>query len=381
MKTTIVRSPGLAALGGAGALALCAWGWTRLHAEETAPAGMPPALQREGTQLVVAPDSPLRKALAVAVVADGRIDTRFTLPGVVEADPARVVKVTTPAPGRIVTLDRRLGDAVKPGDVLFTIDAPDLAQARADDGKAQAALALARANLARQRALEAADIAAVHDLEQADGDYAQAASEAARTAARLAQLGARGGRSIAAGRSLAVRSPIAGRVVELAAGAGGYWNDATVPLMVVADLSRVYVTANAREKDLARLYEGQAVSVRSDAFGGAADARVGVLGWTLDPDTRTLKVRLPLANGDGRLRPGMFASADFAERPRRGILVPLAAVVQDGFASRAFVEVAPWRFEARTLGLGAQVGDRIEVTAGLHAGERIVVRNGVLLND
>ncbi len=381
MNTKILRHRRrrrLVAIGGACMAALCAWRWGLLHAEETQSPAPQPALRREGTQLVVGPESPLRAALAVAAVAEERIDARFTLPAVVEADPARVVKVTTPAPGRIVTLDKRLGDVVKAGDVLFTIDAADLAQARADDAKARAALDLARSNLARQRTLAGADIAATRDLEQARGDYEQADSEAARTAARLAQLGARGA---APGRALAVRSPIGGRVVELAAGAGGYWNDATAALMVVADTSRVDVTANAREQDLAHIYEGQRVAVRGAGFGDVTDARVATLGWALDPDTRTLKVRLPVANRDGRLRPGMFAQADFAERPRRGIMLPLAAVVQDGFASRAFVEVAPWRFEARALHLGTQVGERIEVTAGLRAGERVVVRNGVLLND
>lgn len=378
MNTSTLRQRRLLAAAGACVIGLSGWSWHRLHAEEAGTAMPPPSVRREGTQLVVPDGSPLRRALAVAAVAAEPVGVRFALPAVVEADPARVVKVLTPAPGRIATLDKRLGDAVKPGDVLFTVDSADAAQAGADDAKARAALVLARANLARQRTLEAADIAARRDLEQARSDYDQAAGEAARAAARLAQLG---GRAAAGGRLLAVRAPIAGRVVELAAGAGGYWNDVTAPLMVVADLSRVYVTANAQEKDMGRIYEGQPAVVRLDADGAARAARVDMLGWTLDPDTRTLKVRMPFDNRDGRLRPGMFARAELAARPHAGILVPLAAVVQDGFASRAFVEVAPWRFEGRPLQLGAQVGDRIEVTGGLRAGERIVVGNGVLLND
>jgi cobalt-zinc-cadmium efflux system membrane fusion protein len=190
------------------------------------------------------------------------------------------------------------------------------------------------------------------------------------------QLGGRGSDT-----KLAVRAPIAGRVVDLAAGAGGYWNDTAAPLMVVADLARVVVTANAREQEIARIEEGQAVTLRFNGFAGETAARVGTLGWMLDADTRTLKVRIPVDNRAGRLRPGMFASAAFAAPAHRGILVPLAAVVQDGFATRAYVEVAPWRFEARTVQLGAQVDGRVEVTAGLAAGQRIVVQNGVLLND
>jgi len=339
-----------------------------------------PTLRRDGARLIVPPASPLRRTLAVATLAIDPVAAPFTLPAVVEADPARLAKVLTPVTGRIVTIARRLGDEVRAGDVLFTIDSADLAQARADAARAHAALALAQRNLARQRELDAAEIAARRDLEQAQGDYEQAATEAARAEARLAQLGAGKG-SAAGGRLLAVRAPIAGRVVDLAAAAGGYWNDATAPLMTVADLSHVFVSANAQEKDLGRVYAGQNASVRFDAYPEPLEAKVGFVGALLDADTRTVKVRIPCDNRDGRLKPGMFAEATFRARPHQGVLVPMTAVVQSGFDTRTFVEVAPWQFEPRVVTLGPQIGERVEVVAGLKAGERVVTRDGVLLND
>ncbi|HWW72227.1 MAG TPA: efflux RND transporter periplasmic adaptor subunit, partial [Duganella sp.] len=180
---------------------------------------------------------------------------------------------------------------------------------------------------------------------------------------------------------LAVRSPISGHVVDLAAAEGAYWNDATAPLMTVADLSRVFVSANAQEKDLARVYVGQQASVKVDAYAEPVTGQVRYVGEMLDPDTRTVKVRLPFDNRDGRLKPGMFAEATLLSRAHQGVLVPMAAVVQSGFSSRAFVEVKPWSFAPRELKLGAQIGQQVEVLAGLKAGERIVVKDGVLLND
>jgi cobalt-zinc-cadmium efflux system membrane fusion protein len=101
----------------------------------------------------------------------------------------------------------------------------------------------------------------------------------------------------------------------------------------------------------------------------------------LDANTRTVKVRIPFDNRDGRLKPGMFAEASLQERPHSGIVVPMAAIIQVGFASRAYVEVKPWQFAARDLKLGTQIGEQVEVLSGLKAGERIVVKDGVLLND
>ncbi|NYE60704.1 cobalt-zinc-cadmium efflux system membrane fusion protein [Duganella sp. 1224] len=374
MKKTTLLTLSLSVLLMAGALRLYG-----SHAAEAPAAAEVPALVHEGELLTIPAQSPLRRALTVAAIDEQSIAAPFTLPALVEADPGRLVKVTPPLAGRIVSINKQLGDAVQAGEVLFTLDSADMAQAGADQAKAQAALALAQRNLGRQHELAQDDLAARRDVEQAQGDYDSAVAEATRAAARLAQLGARGANT-ASGR-IVVRAPIAGRVVELSAAAGGYWNDATAPLMTVADLSQVYVSASAQEKDLPQLYVGQQASVKLDAWPQPLTGQVRYIGAMLDADTRTIKVRLPFDNRDGRLKPGMFAEATLLARPHSGLLVPMAAVIQSGFASRAFVEVKPWQFEARELKLGAQIGAQVEVLAGLKAGERIVTKDGVLLND
>jgi cobalt-zinc-cadmium efflux system membrane fusion protein len=379
MKKPSLHKAILPGLLGLAAFGLTGWGLLGLHAKETPPEAATPVLVHDGDALLIPEKSPLRKSLLVAPVEEQSVAMPFTLPAVVEADPARLVKVMPPLAGRIVRLNKQLGDQVKAGDVLFVMDSPDFAQADADAAKARAALTLASHGLERQRELDKSDLAVRRDLEQAQSDFAQASSEAARADARLRQTGARAGAN--ADGKLAVRSPIAGRVVELAAAEGAYWNDATAPLMTVADLSRVFVSANAQEKDLARLYVGQQASVKLDAYPAPLTGQVRYVGDLLDADTRTVKVRLPFENRDGRLKPGMFAEATLSSQPHQGILVPMAAVIQGGFTSRAFVEVAPWRFAPREVKLGVQIGQQIEVLGGLKAGERIVVKDGVLLND
>lgn len=384
MKKSPLMKLTLSALLVAAALCLCLFLFLfSSHATEAAAAADAPSLVHDGDLLRIPEQSPLRRSLTVAAITQQSIAAPFTLPALVEADPARLVKVTPPLAGRIVSLNKQLGDAVKAGEVLFTIDAPDMAQAGADHAKAQAALTLAQRNLARQRQLAQSDIAARRDVEQAQGDYDSAAAEAARAAARLAQLGARAGSSAGSAGSghIVVRAPIAGRVVELSAAAGAYWNDASAPLMTVADLSKVYLSASAQEKDLAQLYVGQQASIKLDAWPQPVAGQVRYIGEMLDADTRTIKVRLPFDNRDGHLKPGMFAEATLLARPHDGLLVPMAAVIQSGFASRAFVEVKPWQFEARELKLGTQIGEQVEVLAGLKSGERIVTKDGVLLND
>ncbi len=343
-------------------------------------------LQRADGQVFVPERSALRHSLIIQSVTEQSVSAPFTLPATVEVDPAKLVKVLPPLPGRVASLDKHLGDSVHIGDSLFRIDSPDFAQALSDAQKAQSAVTLAHHALERQHQLATAEIAAQHDVEQAENDFAQASSELARANAKLAQLGMNisttaNGHALDH-NSLTVRSPITGRVVDLNAAQGGYWNDATAPLMTVADLSSVFVTANADEGELGAIYVGQSASVLLDAYPGKPLAgKVLFVGDLLDPDTRRVKVRLLFENRDGRLKPGMFAEATLLTRPHPGLLVPSAAVVQSGFLSHVYVEVAPWHFQARVVELGAQMGDRIEIVSGLKAGERVIIKDGVLLND
>jgi cobalt-zinc-cadmium efflux system membrane fusion protein len=359
-------------------LGLLAW---RVAVRRDAPDGVPkplPILLRQGQAYVVPDGSPLRQSLVLQTVARTTIEVPFALPAVIETDPARLFKVLPPLVGRVTRLGKNIGDPVAAGDLLFTLESPDLVQASSDLEKARAAAALTHAALDRQRALGTVGIAARREIEQAESDDAQAQSEQRRAAARLAQLGA----GPDGARSLTVRSPRAGFVVEENASAGAYWNDPTAPLMTIADLSTVFVAASADEHDAGQVFVGQTVSVSLDAYPGETfAATVRSISPLLDADTRRLKVRMPFVNADGRMKPGMFASAVFRGKPHAGLRVPIDAVVQSGFDSRVFVEVAPWTFEPRVVKLGPRIGGDVEILDGLAPDSRVVVRNGVLLND
>jgi len=349
------------------------------HAPATEPAP-PTALLHEGASIAVPAASPLRKALQVAPAAETTIERPITVPGVIEADPSRLVKIVPPIGGRIERVYKGLGDVVRAGEPLLTLDSADLAQATADAHKAQAALALADHTLARQQDLVTAEIAARKDLEQAQSDQAQAQSEARRAQSRLSQLGSALGRGN--GRTYTLAAPISGHVIDLTGAQGGFWNDTNAPLMTVADLSKVWLTASVQEKDLAAVFVGQPARITLNAYPGQPlTGRVAYVGQVLDADTRTVKVRVALDNAAGKLRPGMFAGAVFSGASHEAITVPASALIQDGFNTRVFVERAPWIFEARNVKTGAQIGSQVEIASGLKLGERIVVKDGVLLND
>jgi cobalt-zinc-cadmium efflux system membrane fusion protein len=337
-------------------------------------------VQHDGAFVAVPAASPLRKSLVVGSVEQQAFAQTIDAPGVIEAAPEKLVKITPPLGGRIVRLHRQLGDTVKAGEPLATIDSPDLGSAYSEHVKAQAALLQARQEFERQKALQDEDISARKDFEAAQLALSAAESDVRATSDRLAQLGASTGAD--SRREYILRSPIAGHVVEMNGSQGGYWNDTTASIMTVADLSTVWLSASVAEKDLAQMFVGQAARIVPNAYASREfDGKVKYIADLLDPDTRTARVRVAIDNRDGLFKPGMFARVSFSGPTHQALLVPAAALLQSGLYTRVFVEQTPFRYESRVVSVGATVGDRVEVLSGLKAGERIVVKDGVLLND
>ncbi len=336
-----------------------------------------PLVERKDDHLFIPEASPLRQRLTVEPVATDNVRRQLAAPASVEAEPARLAKIAPPLAGRVVKLFVRFGDAVKAGDPLFTLDSPDLVSAQSDYLKSKSALAQSERNLARQRDLKEHGIGAQRELEQAQTDRDTAESEVERTTTRLRLLRVGPG---AVGGPLTVASPIAGRIIDLSTAPGQFQNDPAAVLMIVADLSTVWLTANVQEKDIRRVKQGDEADATFVAYPDEKfTGNVLFVGDLLDPDTRTIKVRVAFPNADFRLKPGMFATVLFRSKPAPEVVVPTSAVVVSGEKSNVFVEVSPWTFERRQVEIGEQLGSRIVVTKGLEAGARVVATNAVLL--
>ncbi len=336
---------------------------------------------RAGRRITVPEGSPVRTKLAIGPVEEQDIQRRLVLPAVVEADPAHLIKVLPPLAGRATQLKVQLGERVKAGQPLVVIDSPDLATAYADYDRAKVMLSLALKNRDRQRILGKDGWTDQKDLQQVETDYLAAQVELQRTAARLKKIGVDADTTNKS-RTVTVVAPMAGSVIDLGVAPGAYWNDVTAPLMTIADLSTVWVTASVPEKDISLVSKGQLVDVDLAAYPGEVlKGHVLFVSDVLDPDTRRTKVRIAFENPDTRLKPGMFANVSFYAPMRRVAVVPTSALVVKDDANQVLVEVEPWTFEARTVDIDFQQGDQAVLKSGVKAGDRIVVKGGVLLGD
>ena len=180
---------------------------------------------------------------------------------------------------------------------------------------------------------------------------------------------------------LQLRAPISGTVIEKKAINGARFAAGDV-LFRLADLSELWLQAEVAEQDQGGLRVGQAVQVSVDAYPGETfSGRVSFVAPVLNEMTRTVRVRVALANRNGRLRPGMYATALIATgKTEQQLCVPQSAVIDSGARQVVLVQVAPGRFQPREVKLGARDEQWVAVQQGLAEGETVVTRANFLID-
>jgi membrane fusion protein, heavy metal efflux system len=341
----------------------------------------PELMVRQGNKILVPEGSALRSRLSVVPAEAQAVSGKLVLPGIVESDPARTAAVLTPLGGRVIALKVALGDRVARGQVLAVIDSPDLGQAYADDDKAADTVKLTDKNLGRQEAQNKLGVASDRDLDQARSDHTQAVAEYTRTQARLKMLGASlGGKS--SSRLLTVTAPVGGSVTALAVARGNMINDPTQPIMTIADLSTVWVTALVPEKNAAAVSKNQDAEVSLVAYADRVlRGKVLFVSDVIEPDSRRNKIRIAFRNPDYALKPNMFATVTLTGATQSRVVLPSSALLMNNDRTSVFVAVAPWTFERRTVDTQLEEGASVAIRSGIEAGEQVVIKGGILLND
>jgi membrane fusion protein, heavy metal efflux system len=341
----------------------------------------PPALVHQGNRIFVPENSLLRQRLTVQPAPAEPKSNIISAPGIVESDPARTVIVLPPGAGRVRQVKVALGDRVQRGQPLATIDSPDLAQAYDDNDKAASVAVLAAKKLRYQEEQFKIGAAAQRDLEQARSDNEQAVAEYARTREHLQAMGAAED-AHGEGRLLMVRAPVAGSVTALAIAPGATINDDTQPIMTVADLSVVWVTALVAEEDVAGITRNQDAEVSVDAYPGKTlHGKVLFVSDVIEPDSRRDKTRIAFENPDAYLKPNMFATVRLHGAPMRRVVLPSSALLMNNDRTSVFVATAPWTFERRVVEPLLEESSQVTIRSGVQPGEQVVVKGGILLND
>lgn len=349
------------------------------HGEEAAP-GMVELTPEQVKSAKIETALVERRAVASEIIATGEV---------VPPDDG-VARVGAKLSGRVTRLAKGVGDPVKRGESLAIIDSPDLGRAKADYIAAASAAKVTRETADREKALFEKKVAAERDWRLAEAEATKARAEKEAAEVRLHTLGMSDAQlnNLRADQHYAsavgISSPLDGVVVERLVSLGQMVEPQDT-MFVIMDLRTVWVQVDVYERNLRQIAIGQKVSASVEAWAERAfEGTIESIGAVLDRRSRTIKVRVALANTDGALKPGMFAKVVLAGstgEPREGTYVPAAAIQRDGDGSIAFVPVGDTEFQLREVELGVRSGDWVEVTRGLTLGERVVTTGSFLLKS
>jgi cobalt-zinc-cadmium efflux system membrane fusion protein len=293
-------------------------------------------------------------------------------------------EVGAPVAARVLKVLVGAGDVVQAGQALVELRSVELGRARADYLRARARAQLTSRVLQRKRGLAAERIVPQRELQEAEADALVAVAELQAAAAGLNALGVaeddmREGQTAHA--ELVLRSPIAGTVIDRTV-VRGQMADPASPLLRVADLSRLWLIAHAFERDAVRIHLGTTARASFPALPGQTfSGTVALVGKQVDVSSRTVPVRIEIANDGDVLRPGMSATARVPLDDTGGpiVEVPTAALQRRADGWCVFIPRADGSFEIRPVGRGRDLGGEVEVVNGLQAGEIVVVDGAFLL--
>jgi cobalt-zinc-cadmium efflux system membrane fusion protein len=349
----------------------------------------PPEPKVEGEKVVFAENAPQLTSFSVQTAAPRTLAITH-LTGRLYWDDNATVRVFTPVAGRVVRVLADLGDTISAGTALAEIDSPDFAQAVADARTSAGNLAAADKAQARAKELLDHGAAAQKDVEAAEAAYTAALAERNRAAARLANYG--GDRDT--NSFYILRSPLAGVLVDKNINPGQELRadqmlanapNLFAPLFVVSDPTKLWLQVDVAEGDLSSIRTGQNLHIYStNAYPGRVfDGVIEKIGSTLDPSTRTIRVRAAVKNPDNLLKAEMYVLVDVAENMESaataGVEIPSQAIFTKGADSYLFVQNAPCQFERRLVKVGLEQDGKIPVLAGVRPGDKVVTEGCLLL--
>jgi cobalt-zinc-cadmium efflux system membrane fusion protein len=351
---------------------------TRAQAE--GPAAAPPGTFRATAQQL--------KTFTIAEVRAHSFVSEELTEGKIGINADRATPVVSPYSGRVTRVIGGLGDTVKAGAPLATLDAAEFVQAQNDLRVADAQARLARLNETRKHALYDAKGGSLQDWQQAQSDLsaAETALNAARNRLQILGKSAHEIAALESAQSISpvatLTAPIAGVIVDRQIGPGQFLQAGGNPVFTIADPSSVWLLANVRESDAALVKVGQRMEVRVPAYPRRDfEARVTHVAALVDPVTHRLPVRAEIDNKDGALKPEMFANfrivtSDASESPA----VPESAVVHEADSAHVWV-VSGDLLSYRAVKTGRTNDAWVEILDGLEAGERIVTKGGLFIDQ
>jgi cobalt-zinc-cadmium efflux system membrane fusion protein len=357
----------------------------------TLPAGVATG-KAEGTQMSdpneIKAEPALMQRIKIGEPKPAEVGATLTVAARIEVDDTRVTRVGSPVMGRVTTLMVREGDDVKKGQVLAQLNSTGLSGVQLELLKANSQKLLARRSMDRAKQLLDAGVIGAAEVQRREAELAQASAEFDAARQQLLVLGMPNEAIVELEKTRALNpvSPVIasmdGTVMTRKVTIGQVVQPADT-VVEIADLSHVWLVADVPEQNAGLLTDGLAVEAEVAALPGQKlHGKLSFVSSTVNPETRTVRARMDVANPNRRLKPAMLATMDIRNHRIRQTVVPATAVVREGDQESIFVQLAPDVFVLRPVKVGEDHGSSHRVLLeGIRPGEKIVIDGAFHLNN
>jgi cobalt-zinc-cadmium efflux system membrane fusion protein len=324
-------------------------------------------------------NSPILKKLETQKVNIRPYSFELTTSGTVKAIPNNYALIAAPFAGRITKSYVRLGQEVNAGSPVFEISSPSYYETGKAYYQTKEEMELAYKNLKRQNDLLNKGVGVQKDLEEAEVNFALKKKdfENAYASLKVYQVDTT---DLVLGQPLIVRSPIKGTIVENNIVIGQYLKEDSNPVATVAELSKIWVAGQVKEKDIRYLNDISEVEIKLISFPEKVIiGQIYQIKSIIDEDTRSVQVLIECDNKDKIMKPGMYVTVKFRHIIEDAIVVPSKSILQMDDASYVFIQIQKNRFLKQKIETLTEDKDSAIVKSGLKADDEIIVNGGFYL--
>lgn len=333
----------------------------------------------KGDTIVIPSNSNLNGKIRTSMVSAVPYRNKRSASGVVKAIPNNYAQIASPFAGRIIRSFIKLGQRVGVNAPIFEISSPSFFEAGKAYYQSKQQMQLAEKNLRRQQDLLKNGVGIQKDMEEAEVIYDSGKRDYENSIASLNVYHVNPSEMVL-GQPLIVRSPIAGEIVSDNIVIGQYLREDASPVAIVAELGKVWVVGQLKEKDINSIHESDEVEIEA---AGIPDLIIKGLVYhisdMMDETTRSVEVFIECQNSGRNLKPGMYATVQFTQKADSSILIPASAVMQMDESSFVFVKSGGNRYLRQPIKTSGTDNDRIILKSGLKGDEEIVTEGAYYL--
>lgn len=328
-------------------------------------------------QVIIPVSHPVLQKITMETVMEKEYTDSITSVGTVETIPTHYAEITSPFSGRVIRSFVHIGQPVKAGSPLFEMASPDYFSIQKDYSDASNDLQLAEKNYRRQKDLIKYGVGIQKELEEAETEYKNRKSALSSISSALQVYNSKG-----SGGRLLIKAPISGEIISNTVVNGQYLKDDASPVVIIAELSKVWITGDVKEKDIRFINAGDSVSIQVNPYPDLKiTGKVYHVSGIMDEATRSIKVLIECNNPDKKLKPGMFASVIYSTGSGKAIIIPASALLQQGSRQYLWIKTKGNQFSKRFVTTGKATDTTVKITSGLHPGDVILSQGGIYVPD